>query len=81
MEEAVTVDEMGPKIRPELMEPERIYHCMYKDHILLFFIDDQKFLSCYEIEDQDIVERIQKYDGPIEKILKECATNHDADST
>ncbi len=69
MSEPVTVDEEGPKIRPELMETEKLYHCIYKNCVLLFFLDDQKFLCCYEVDEPDIVKKIQNCDGSIEDIL------------
>lgn len=72
MEEAVIVDEEGPKIRPEMMKSERIYHCIYDGKILLFFLDEQGFLNCYEIDDADLVERI-KESKDVEKVLTEYA--------
>ena len=68
MAEAVVVDEDGPKIRPELMEPERIYHCVYRGSALLFFVDAQKFLNCYEIDEPGLVEKIIECDD-IEEAL------------
>lgn len=70
MEDAVVVDEKGPKIRPELMDPERIYHCIYDGKALLFFVDDQGFLNCYEIEEADLVEKIKEC-GDVEAALAE----------
>ena len=75
MSDAVTVDKDGPKIKPELMEPERIYHCIYENRVLLFFVDDQKFLSCYEIDEPGLVERVRQSGDGIEDILKEYAAS------
>ena len=75
LSDAVTVDESGPKIKPELMEPERIYHCVYQNRVLLFFVDDQKFLSCYEIDEPDLVEKVRQSGDGIEDILKEYAAS------
>ena len=75
LSEAVTVDKDGPKIKPELMEPERIYHCIYENRVLLFFVDEQKFLSCYEIDEPGLVERVRQSGGGIEDILKEYAAS------
>lgn len=76
MSDAVIVDDEGPKLKPELMEPERMYHCIYKDVILLFFVDSQKFLNCYEIAEPELVEKVKKSKQEnIEGILKEyCST-------
>lgn len=68
MADAVVVDEDGPKIRPELMEQERIYHCVYKGSALLFFVDEQKFLNCYEVDEPELVEKIKEC-GDIEEAL------------
>lgn len=73
MSEAISVDEHGPKIRPELMEPEKIYHCIYNDTLLLFFVDEQKFLSCYEIDEPALVEAARNGGGEIEGVLQEYA--------
>ena len=70
MADAVVVDEDGPKIRPELMEPEQIYHCVYKGSALLFFVDDQKFLNCYEIDEPGLVEKIKECDNIEEALAK-----------
>lgn len=76
MSDAVTVDDEGPKIKPELMEPERMYHCIHKDVILLFFVDEQKFLNCYEIAEPALVEMAKNDNAAnIEGMLKEyCNT-------
>lgn len=72
MSDAVTVDDEGPKLKPELMEPERIYHCIYKDVVLLFFVDEQKFLNCYEIAEPALVDKVRSSNTEnIEEMLKE----------
>lgn len=72
MDDAVTVDDEGPKLKPELMEPERMYHCIYKDVILLFFVDEQKFLNCYEIAEPALVEKVRSANPEnIEAMLQE----------
>ena len=40
----------GVKIQPEHMEKEKLYHCVFKDKVLLIFKDDEDLLNCYEIE-------------------------------
>lgn len=78
MDEAITVDEQGPKIKPELMKPDTIYHCIYENRALLFFVDEQKFLNCYEIEEPGLVEAIRKCgDGGIEDALKKYGASLD----
>ena len=61
----------GVKIRPDLMEPEKMYYCLHNDKILLVFKDDHEFLNCYEIEEEEIVERVKRCQNPdeIEKVI------------
>lgn len=70
MDDAVTVDKDGPKIRPELMKTERIYHCVYKGVALLFFVDEQGFLNCYEIDEPGLVEKIKECDNIEDALAK-----------
>lgn len=74
MADAVVVDEDGPKIRPELMEQERMYHCIYKDSALLFFIDRQESLNCYEVDDPKLVAMIKEC-GDVEEALAKCGAD------
>lgn len=57
---AVYVDENGVKFNPDLMERERLYHCMFRNKAMLIFKDSQDVLNCYEIEDVDLVEKIRQ---------------------
>ena len=63
----------GIKIKPELMEQEKLYHCVFKDKIMLVFKDSQNFLNCYEIEEKEIVDKIKECsnENGIDKILEE----------
>ena len=74
MADAVVVDEEGPKIRPELMEKERMYHCIYKGSALLFFMDRQDSLNCYEVDDPKLVAMIQEC-GDVEEALAKCGAD------
>jgi len=46
----------GIKIKPEKMESEKLYHCVYNDKVFLVYKDEQHFLNCYEIEEKELVE-------------------------
>lgn len=63
----------GVNIKPEKMEKERLYHCIFNEKALLFFKDDQDILNCYEIEDKDIVNKIKvcKDERDVESVLVE----------
>ena len=49
----ISVDVNGVKIKPEQMEKEKLYYCIFKNKILIFYKDDQDILNCYEIEEED----------------------------
>ncbi|RNJ75347.1 MAG: hypothetical protein D9C04_00225 [Nitrosopumilus sp. B06] len=69
----VSVDENGLKLRPELMEKERLYHCMFGAKAMLLFKDSMDVLNCYEIEEAGLVEKIRtcKDDSELEDLFAE----------
>ena len=69
----VTVNDDGINIKPELMEKERLYHCVFKNKVLLLYKDSQDFLNCYEIEEEELVNQIKntKNDEEVEKIFED----------
>lgn len=58
---------------PEKMEKEKLYHCVFKDKVLLIYKDDEDLLNCYEIEEQDLVEKVKTIGNQdeVEKILED----------
>jgi len=62
----------GVKIQPENMEKEKLYHCIFKDKVLLFYKDVQDILNCYEIEEEDLVQKIKALNNKdeVEKFLE-----------
>ena len=60
--------------KPELMEKEKLYHCFFKNKIILVYKDQQDFLNCYEIDEPELVEKIMK------KITTSSQTNEDISS-
>ncbi len=60
MDYPVTANDDGIKIKPEHMENERLYHCVLKNKVLLVYKDSQDFLNCYEIEEEELVNKIKK---------------------
>ena len=73
MEYPVSVDENGVNMKPEKMEKEHLYHCIFKDKAMLIFKDSQDVLNCYEIEEPDLVEKIKKCvdDADLEPIFED----------
>ena len=55
------------------MEQEKLYHCIFKDKVLLIYKDVQEILNCYEIEEQELVQKIKSISNrdEIEKFLEE----------
>ena len=72
MSDAISVNDDGVKFKPEIMEKEKLYHCIFKEKIILAFKDHQDFLNCFEIEDKEIVNKIKSADGKdVSLILEE----------
>ena len=69
----LSTNDDGINIKPELMEKEKLYHCIFKNKILLLFKDSQDFLNCYEVEEESLVNRVRecKSDSELEKIFEE----------
>ena len=73
MDYPLSADENGVNLKPEKMEQEKLYHCIFKNKAILIFKDSQNVLNCYEIEQQDLVEKIKQCDDSeqLEKIFEE----------
>lgn len=72
MTDAIIANDDGVKLKPEIMEKEKLYHCLFKGKIILAFKDHQDFLNCFEIEELEIVNKIKSSDtNDIEKILED----------
>ncbi len=71
MDSPIEVNDDGVKLKPEIMEPEKFYHCIFKEKVILVFKDHQEFLNCFEIEESDIVEKIKSSkDEDIHSVLE-----------
>ena len=73
MSSPVTANEDGIKLKPELMEKEKMYHCFFQKKMIVVFKDDQDLLNCYEIEEEEIIEKIKTISNQddIEKIFED----------
>jgi hypothetical protein len=68
----VSVEKDGIKIRPEYMEKEKLYHCIFNNKVLVFYKDAQDLLNCYEIEEAELVEKIKTCkNDEVEKLFEE----------
>jgi len=72
MDYPVVAEPEGVKLKPELMEIEKLYYCIFQDKVMLFFKDQNELLNCYEIEDKEIVETVKKSSSTedIENVLQ-----------
>ena len=62
----------GIKIKPDKMQPETLYHCIFQNKVMLVYKDQNEILNCYEIDDNEIVSKVKEAsDVGIEKILEE----------
>ena len=73
MTNPITAGDDGIKIKPELMEKEKLYHCIFQDKVLLVYKDSQDILNCYEIEEKELVEKVKQNsdNDSLEKIFDE----------
>ena len=72
MNEPLVANNDGVNVKPELMEKEKLYHCIFNEKVILAYKDHQDFLNCYEIEETDLVQRIKSGIGQnIDSILEE----------
>ena len=71
MDSPIEANDDGVKLKPEIMENEKIYHCIFKEKIILVFKDHQDFLNCFEIEEKEIVDKVKSSkDEDINSILE-----------
>lgn len=63
MSDAISVNDDGIKLKPDIMEKEKLYHCIFNEKIILAFKDHQDFLNCFEIEEAEIVNKIKSANG------------------
>ena len=72
MDYPVSADENGVNLKPEKMEKEKLYHCIFKNKAFLIFKDSQDVLNCYEIEQEDLVKQIRECtdDDELEKLFE-----------
>ncbi len=64
----------GIKIKPEHMEKEKLYHCIFNEKVILVYKDSQDVMNCFEIEEKELVDQIKQckdYDDRVEKIFED----------
>jgi hypothetical protein len=81
MDYPVVAESEGIKLKPELMEIEKLYYCIFQDKVMLFFKDQNELLNCYEIEDKEIVETVKSsstedIENVLQKFIDKENVNH-----
>ncbi len=72
MSHPLSSEKDGIKIRPDKMQPETLYHCIFQNKIMLVYKDQNEILNCYEIDEAEIVSKVKESnEDDIEKILEE----------
>lgn len=69
----LTSEKDGIKMKPELMEIDKLYHCIFQDKVMLVFKDNMEMLHCYEIEEKELVDKVKTCSNPddVEKIFED----------
>jgi hypothetical protein len=71
MDYPVTAGPEGIKIKPENMETDKLYYCIFEEKIMLFYKDQNELLNCYEISEKEIVDEIKQANSEdIENVLQ-----------
>lgn len=68
------MEEEGIKLRPELMQVDVIYHCIYDNAVYIFFKDQEELMHCYQVEDPDAVSAIIRNPLNLQDILRKYST-------
>ena len=81
MDYPIIAEAEGVKIKPELMEIEKLYYCIFQEKVLLFFKDQGEMLNCYEIQEKEIVEAVKNSPSTedVENILKKFIDKENLD--
>ena len=68
----LSAEKDGIKIKTEQMSPDKLYHCIFQNKIMLVYKDQNEILNCYEIDEAEIVSKVKESnEDDIEKILEE----------
>jgi hypothetical protein len=69
LEYPVIVEKDGIKIDPEKMIVDKMYYCIYDNKVYIFYKDEENLTHCYEVDDQTVVQEIEKNPDNLEDIL------------
>ena len=73
MEYPLLAEKEGIKIRPELMEVDRLYHCVFENAVFIFYKDQEEIMHCYQVENLSAATEIMNDPDNLEQILHKYA--------
>ncbi|MDP9197021.1 MAG: hypothetical protein M3O24_00430 [Thermoproteota archaeon] len=69
LEYPILAEKEGIKIRPELMEADRLYHCVFEDTVFIIYKDQEEIMHCYQVNHPEAIKEIMADPANIEEIL------------
>lgn len=69
MEYPVIAEKDGIKIKPENMDVDKMYYCIYDNKVFIFYKDGENLTHCYEVDDASVVQEIVANPENLEDIL------------
>jgi hypothetical protein len=69
LEYPLLAEKEGIKIRPELMEVDRLYHCVFENAVFIFYKDQEEIMHCYQVDNSDAIKEIVADPTNLEDIL------------
>ena len=69
LEYPLLAEKEGIKIRPELMEVDRLYHCVFENAVFIFYKDQEEIMLCYQVDNSDATKEIVADPTNLEDIL------------
>jgi len=69
LEYPLLAEKEGIKIRPELMEIDRLYHCVFENAVFIFYKDQEEIMHWYQVDNSDAIKEIMADPTNVEAIL------------
>lgn len=77
LDEPITINHEGIKLKPEIMIKEELYHCIFQNRVFLFYKDNDYIIHCYEVGDPNIITKIRENPNSISDIFNEIVKESD----
>jgi hypothetical protein len=69
LEYPIQAEEEGIKIKPELMDVDKLYYCIYDNAVFIFYKDQEEIMHCYQVENPNAATEIINDPANLEQIL------------